>query len=73
MVPGGERQRGGIALVRAAGWRSDDAKTDIDWAAPLPLPRAARAKQAALEADLKTSSKQDRHTGEPSGTSAPHL
>ena len=73
MVPRGKRLRRGIALLRAAGRRSDDAKLDIDRAAPTSLPCAARGKQAALEADLKASSKQERHTGEPSGTSAPHL
>ncbi len=59
MAPSGKRLRGGIALLRAAGRRSDDAKMDTDRAAPLPPPGAARSKQAALEADLsaKRSSK----------------
>jgi hypothetical protein len=65
--------RGGIALLRTAGRRSDDAKVDTDRAASVPPSYAARGKQAALETDLKASSKRDRLTAEPSGTADPHL
>jgi len=50
---GGKRIRGRIDLRSTTEWRSNDAKLDFDWEAPVPIAVKTGSKPAALAAHLK--------------------